>query len=467
MVKKASGGHRLVTAFADVGRYSKPQPSLMPSINSTLQQIASWKFIITTDLTSTFYQIPLARSSMKYCGVVTPFKGIRVYTRSAMGMPGSETALEELMSRVLGNLIQEGIVAKLADDLYCGGNTPEELVTNWRKVLTALHHSDLHLVASKTVIAPKSMTILRWIWSEGTIQASPHRLSVLATCEPPSTVKGLRSFIGAFKVLSRVIPQCAKFLIPLDKAVTGPMSNEKLLWSDDLSAAFEKARSALSSAQTIYLPKVEDQLWIVTDGAVRKPGLGATLYITREDDKPKVAGFFSSKLKKLQVDWLPCEVEALCKAASIQHFSPYISQSNKQTCVLTDNKPCVQAFSKLCRGEFSVSPRVATFLTAVSRFQISIHHLSGSANLPSDFQCCNAPECVNPSCKICAFVQQLESSVVRNVTLQKLLQGPLNCHLSLGLLGLRLSQNVQISEEHMPTSFKAPGLPKRQPTSAI
>ena len=155
LVKKASGGRRLVTAFADVGRYSKPQPSLMPSVNSTLQQIASWKFIITTDLTSAFYQIPLARSSMKYCGVVTPFKGIRVYTRRAMGMPGSETALEELMSRVLGDLIQEGIVAKLADDLYCGGNTPEELVTNWRKVLTALHHSDLHLAASKTVIAPK------------------------------------------------------------------------------------------------------------------------------------------------------------------------------------------------------------------------------------------------------------------------------------------------------------------------
>ncbi|CAC5408989.1 unnamed protein product [Mytilus coruscus] len=30
LVKKASGGFRLVTAFADVGRYSKPQPSLMP-----------------------------------------------------------------------------------------------------------------------------------------------------------------------------------------------------------------------------------------------------------------------------------------------------------------------------------------------------------------------------------------------------------------------------------------------------
>ena len=57
---------------------------------------------------------------MKYCGVATPFKGLRVYTRAAMGMPGSEVALEELMCRVLGDLLQEGIVVKLADDLYFG-----------------------------------------------------------------------------------------------------------------------------------------------------------------------------------------------------------------------------------------------------------------------------------------------------------------------------------------------------------
>ena len=63
--------------------------------------------------------------------MATPFRGVRVYTRSAMGMPGSETCLEELLSRVLGDLIQEGFVAKLADDLYCGGDTIEELLHNW------------------------------------------------------------------------------------------------------------------------------------------------------------------------------------------------------------------------------------------------------------------------------------------------------------------------------------------------
>ena len=130
LVHKPNGGHRLVTAFGEVGQYCKPQPSLMPNIDSTLRAIGGWKYIIITDLLKSFYQIPLSPSSRKFCGVATPFKGIRVYTRCAMGMPGSETALEELMSRVLGNLIQEGIVVKIADDLYCGGNSPEEITSS-------------------------------------------------------------------------------------------------------------------------------------------------------------------------------------------------------------------------------------------------------------------------------------------------------------------------------------------------
>ena len=113
-----SGGFRLVTAFSEVARYCKPQPSLMPNVDSILRKIGQWKYLAVTDLTKAFYQIPLAKSSMKYCGVVTPFRGVRVYTRSAMGMPGSKTALEELTCRVLGYLLEEGVVVKLADDLY-------------------------------------------------------------------------------------------------------------------------------------------------------------------------------------------------------------------------------------------------------------------------------------------------------------------------------------------------------------
>ena len=162
----------------------------MPSVDCVLRQIAMWNYIIVTDLVKAFYQIPLAHDSMKYCGVATPFKGVRVYTRSVMGMPGSESHLEEL--------IQEGCVTKNADDLYISGNTSDEALYDWSRILAALRHN-LRISAPKTIICPRSAVILGWIWCNGA------KIATLCVVEPSVTVLGLRYFVGAYNVLSRVL----------------------------------------------------------------------------------------------------------------------------------------------------------------------------------------------------------------------------------------------------------------------
>ena len=136
MVKKKRGGHRLVTSFGEVGRYAKPQPALTSNIDSILYDISQWKHIICSDLSKAYFKIPLSHSSRKFCGVSTPYRGVRVYCRAAMGMPGSESALEELMCKVIRNFIQQGQAAKLADNLYVGGNTPEEFMPTGNKFYT-------------------------------------------------------------------------------------------------------------------------------------------------------------------------------------------------------------------------------------------------------------------------------------------------------------------------------------------
>ena len=159
-----------------------------------------------------------------------------------------------------------------------------------------------------------------------------------------------------------------------------------------------------------------------TDGSVTQHGIGSTLYVSR-NGQTRLAGFFSAKLKKHQVTWLPCEIEALGIAAAIKHFSPYIIQSKSKPCLLTDSKPCVQAIDKLCRGEFSASPRVTSFLSIVARYEVTVHHLAGSSNVPSDFASRNAPECHEPHCQICSFISRLEQSVVTNVSVEDITTG--------------------------------------------
>ena len=108
------------------------------------------------------------------------------------------------MSRVLGDLPEEGVVIKLAYDLYCGGNTPRELASNLSRLLATLDSCNLKIAPPKTVKAPSSMSSL----GNKELCVLVHTLT---TREPPTKGKGLRSFIGAFKVLTRVVSGYSAF----------------------------------------------------------------------------------------------------------------------------------------------------------------------------------------------------------------------------------------------------------------
>ena len=223
-----------------------------------------------------------------------------------------------------------------------------------------------------------------------------------------------------------MLPGCSALISPLDDIIAGNQSQETLTWSDELRSSFQRAQKSLLSVCTITLPRPDDQLWIVTNSAVTKPGIGATLYITRAS-KLHVSRFFSAKLHGSQQSWLPCEVEALSIAVATKHLSPYLIQSVHNACILTNSKPCVQAFEKLCRGEFCASPHVSTFLSTVSCYQASVRHVSGSAILPSDFSSRNAPDCEDLACQVCSFVKRSEDSVIRRSSMQDILNR--NVHL--------------------------------------
>ena len=427
VVKPGKNSFRFVTAFGEIGEYSKPQPSVMPNVEDTLRTIGRWKYVIKTDLKQAYFQIPLSKESQRYAGTASPFKGVRVYDRAAMGLPGSETALEELMNRVAGDLIMEGVAAKVADDCYCGGETVEGALHAYERLLASFAANNLGLNPSKTIIFPKRVVILGWVWEMGTLSASSHRIDALSAVEPPTTVKALRSFIGAYKYIGRVIRWHSDYMSPLDQLVAGRDSKDRIKWTEEDLIHFNKAKESLQSCVRINIAKPSDQIWIQTDGALRPDasaisGLAATLFLVR-NGKVLLGGFFNAQFKKGQRLWLPCEVEALAIGSAITYFSPLIVQSEHRVKVATDSKACVQAYQRMRRGLFSHSARVMTFLTAVCRYQVEVVHISG-VDIPfTDYVSRHPVQCVDNNCAICKFVDELADSVVRKLTVQDVIEG--------------------------------------------
>ena len=81
------------------------------------------------------------------------------------------------------------------------------------------------------------------------------------------------------------------------------------------------------------------------------------------------------------------------------------------------------AYQKLCRGQFSASCRVSTFLSTVNRYQVQVNHISGAANLPSDHASRNALQCKDGTCQVCTFVAETEEATVHAISVQDVTEG--------------------------------------------
>lgn len=412
---------RFVTAFGGVAQYAKRPPSCSQRSEQVLRFLAKWDYIIITDMTKQFFQMPVTKASMKYLGVLTPYKGLRVYTRAAMGMPGSTEHLDQLMRRILGDLMHEGSVSKIADDLYVGAKTMEGLLQAWERVLQQFQTNNLRLSAKKTVICPRSSVVLGWIWSKGSISPSPHKMNPLATADPPVTVKGLRTWLGAVKQMRDCVERLSSCLSLLEAAVGGKDSADRLQWTEELVSTFRNAQSRLREAKTIFIPRASDQLVIVTDGASQNSGIGAVLHLIREG-KTLNGGYFSMKLRSHHLKWLPCEIEALAITAAVTYWAMYITEAQLPTQILTDSKPCIEAYGRLSRGQFSASARVATFLATMSRFRLTLQHIPGSKNLTADYLSRNPSECSEDRCQICQFVRSREDAIVGSVSVTDVIE---------------------------------------------
>merc|ERR1712082_84870 len=107
----------------------------MTTTGDVFNQFGQWKHIIIVDLYNAFFQNHIHPDDQPYLGIMTPFGGLRVLTRSGQGLIGQSKELDELMAKILKEEMQEGIITKIQDNIVIGGNTQLQTAHNYVRVL--------------------------------------------------------------------------------------------------------------------------------------------------------------------------------------------------------------------------------------------------------------------------------------------------------------------------------------------
>ena len=400
---------RLVINFGVLNEYLKNFPTPVTKTKDIFLHLGRWKHIIVMDLFQGFFQNHSAPEDAPWLGISTPFGGLRYVRRSGQGLLGQSEELDEMLSKVLSSEMQNGICARIADDLYVGGSSPLETAQNYEIILSKLNAANLKISSEKTKIFLDSVDILGWVWTKGGfLKPSPHRINSLknTTVNDIKTIKDLRSWLGLYKTMMNATPNLTLILDPFDKIVSDKASNDEVQWDESLKISFNKAKEAIDTMQTLYLPSPQDQLLLVVDAAKSPPGLGHTLYAVKDKTKLPVS-FHSNKLSDTHAKWHSCELEALAFATAITAEYHILKESKKPIIVAPDSKAVADAVNMIKRGKHSSNPRIQALITNVNRIPLIVQLASGKNNLNKcgDHQSRFPSSCQAQHCSICNFVQ--------------------------------------------------------------
>ena len=411
---------RLIINFSPINDLTKNIPSAMPTPEDVFITLGRFKFIISFDLHSGFFQNHMSPESYPWLGVMSPFGGVRVMTRSGQGLLGMSEQFNLLMRQILKEELQAGQCAQLQDDIIVGGASREEATANYISILEKLHRANLKVSAEKTFIFPQTADILGWNWQQGgKLEPSPHRRNALTNMKQDDIkqVKDMRSWLGLYKTLRIATPRISNILDPLEKAVADKESKDPFPWTHDLEMHFREAKRAVQNMHTLYLPSPDEELCLDPDGARQPPGIGHVLYAIKNGEKVPVR-FHSAKLPEHCQSWQPCEIEALGFAMGIESEYDLIRESKHPLKICPDSKVVADAMKLIKQGKYSTSSRINKFLTNINRVHLDVVHISGKAKLNKigDNQSRHTSECNSDLCTVCKFVNDNVEGVLDAAT---------------------------------------------------
>ena len=299
------------------------------------------------------------------------------------GLCNTPATFERLMSQVMRGLHWKRCLVYI-DDILVFGNDFESALHSLELVLNRVAEYGLQLKSTKCNLFRTSVTFLGHIVGRAGLECDPHRLSAVANWIPPSTIKGVREFLGFTGYYRRFVPDYSTVAQPLVHLLG---KDCKFKWTDACQDAFKALRALLIKAPVLAFPK-EDLPYIVDTDAIGY-GIGGVLSQCIEGTEHVIA-YYSKSLNPAQQKYCTTRRELLAVVATLDHFKGYVW--GPRFLVRTDHAAVVWLTNLK-----NIQGMLARWLAKLQQFNFDIVHRPGAQHGNAD-GLSRCPQCERGSC---------------------------------------------------------------------
>ena len=369
MVPKKNGELRFCVDYRKLNAVTIKDAHPLPNIEDVLASLYGSRYFTTLDLKSGFWQVPVAEADQEKTAFIT-HRGLFHFRTMPFGLRNAPAVFQRMMNRVLNGL-QHLYALPYIDDIIIHSKSVKEHAKHLEEVFRRLREHRLRLNPAKCTFCQEEIDYLGHLVGRGSIQPNPAKVTAISEMKPPSTVKGVKSFLGVCGYYRKFVRDYAKVAYPLT-ALT--RKDVDFVWGEKQQEAFEALKAALVSKPMLNLPNVREPFRLYTDAS--DIALGAVLSQNTPEGE-KVVYYLSKKFDNTQKAWPSFEREAFAVVYAIERFRHYLVDT--RFTVVTDCK----ALSYVLQGT-STNAKVQRWGVALSQYTFDVEYKEGKKHQNAD-----------------------------------------------------------------------------------
>ncbi|GJZ32326.1 reverse transcriptase domain-containing protein [Tanacetum coccineum] len=308
----------------------------LPFMDQMLERLAGNEFYCFLDGFSGYFQIPIDPQDQEKTTFTCPY-GTFAYRRMPFGLCNAPGTFQRCMMAIFHDMIEKTMEVFM-DDFSVFGDSFDSCLSNLEKMLKRCEDTNLVLNWEKCHFMCREGIVLGHKISKSGIEVDRAKVDVIAKLPHPTTVKGVRSFLGLYLML------------------------------------FQLLKKKLTEASILVVPDWNLPFELMCDAS--DFAIGAVLG-QRKTKHFQPIHYASKTMTEAQIHYTTTEKEMLAVVYAFEKFRPYLVLS--KSIVYTDHSAL-----KYLMNKQDAKPRLLRWVLLLQEFDITIRDKKGSENLAAD-----------------------------------------------------------------------------------
>nr|GEY55068.1 reverse transcriptase domain-containing protein [Tanacetum cinerariifolium] len=299
----------------------------LPVMDQMLERLAGNEFYCFLDGFSRYFQIPIDPQDQEKTTFTCPY-GTFACRRMPFGLCNAPGTFQRCMITIFHNMIEKTIEVFM-DDFLVFGDSFSSCLSNLDKMLKRCEDTNLVLNWEKCHFMCKEGIVLGHKISKSKIEVDRAKVDVIAKLPHPTTVKGVKNFLGHAGFYRRFIQDFSKIAKPMTHLLE---KETPFVFYNECVDAFNTLKKKLTEAPILVVPDWNLPFELMCDAS--DFAIGAVLG-QRKIKHFQPIHYASKIMNEAQIHYTMTEKEMLAVVYAFEKFRPYLVLS--KSIVYTDH----------------------------------------------------------------------------------------------------------------------------------